>query len=67
MVYFTHDYFANAPDKNSQLLNTIDICKFYNVKNVIAVNPIEYVNYYNNDGFSIDALNNETQTHNQAM
>jgi len=31
------------------------------------VNPIEYINYYNNDGFSIDPFNIETQTHDEAL
>lgn len=67
VVYFTHDYFSNVQDKNRQLLDTVELCKSYNISKVIAVTPIEYINYYNNDGFSIDPLNIETEAHDEAM
>lgn len=67
VIYFTHEYFSNTLDKNKQLLDTVEICKSFNIKRIVAVCPIEYINYYNNDGFTVDPLNVETDTHDEAM
>jgi hypothetical protein len=45
----------------------VEICKTYNINKIIAVSPVEYINYYNNDGFSIDPFNIETDIHDEAM
>ena len=67
VVYFTHDYYSEVPEKNEQLLQAVDICKAYNVKKVIAVNPLEFMNYYNDDGFTSDPYSAESKTHDEAM
>lgn len=67
VVYFTHDYFSNTQDKNKQLLDTVEICKSYNVNKVIAVSPLEYINYYDSDGSNVDPFNQENNTHNEAL
>lgn len=67
VIYFTHDYYSEVPEKNDQLLQTVDICKAYNIPKVIAVNPMENINYYNDDKFSNNPINDETITHNKAM
>jgi hypothetical protein len=67
VVLFTHDYFSLVQDKNSQLKLTAEICKAHNVEKLIAVNPIEYVNYYNSNGFTDDPLNEETKAQDEAM
>lgn len=67
VVYFTHDYFSNTQDKNKQLLDTVEICKSYNVNKVIAVSPLEYINYYDSDGYTVDPFNVENNTHNEAL
>jgi hypothetical protein len=67
VVYFTHDYFSEVIDKNDHLLQTVDMCKAYNIKKVIAVNPLEYINYFNDDGFKSDPYKEESITHDEAM
>lgn len=67
VVYFTHDYFSNTQDKNKQLLDTVEICKSYNINKIIAVSPIEYVNYFDNDGESVDPFTKETKIHEEAL
>lgn len=72
VVYFTHDYFSEVPEKNEQLLQTAEICKAYNIPKVLAVNPMEYVNYYNDDSDAdvtknANPLNQEAKAHEQAM
>lgn len=67
VVYFTHDYLANVPDKNTQLLDTVEICKNYNIKNVVAVSPLEYVNYYDSDGSKEDVITQENKAHEEAL
>lgn len=67
VVYFTHDYYSDVQDKNTQLLQAIDICKAYNIPRVIAVNPLEYINYYTDNGFTKDPYNDESNTHDEAM
>lgn len=67
VVYFTHDYFAFVSEKNDQLRKTAEICRAYNVERLIAVNPLEFVNYYNSDGFHEDPLNEETKAEEDAL
>ncbi len=67
VIYFTHDYYSFVPEKNAQLKQTAEICKAYNVDKLIAVNPIEFVNYYNNNGFSEDPLADESKAHDEAI
>ncbi len=67
VVFFTHDYFSFVQEKNAQLKKTAEICKAYRVKKLIAINPIEYVNYYNSNGFNEDPLNEETQAEETAL
>ena len=42
VVYFTHDYFSLAFDKNAILKNTAASAKSVGVKNLVCVLPIEY-------------------------
>lgn len=44
-MYYSHDYHNSTLDKNQQLIETATIAKAYNVKNLIAVTPIEFANY----------------------
>jgi len=67
VIYFTHDYFSNTQDKNKQLLDTVEICKSYNVNKLISVSPLEYINFYDSEGNNINAFNEETNTHNEAL
>ena len=67
VVFFTHDYFSFVQEKNEQLKKTAEICKAYNVKKLIAVNPIEFVNYYNSNGFNEDPINDETKAEESAL
>jgi hypothetical protein len=67
VVYFTHDYFSEVPDKNQQLLQTVDICKAYKVTKVIVINPLEFVNYYNDNNPQSNPLKEESTTHDEAM
>ena len=67
VVYFTHDYFSNTPDKNKQLLDTVEICKSYKVNKLIAVSPLEYINFYDSEGNNSNAFNDETNTHDEAL
>ena len=67
VLYFTHDYFSFVSEKNSQLKKTAEICKAYNVERLIAVNPIEFVNYYNSNGFNEDPFNEETKAQDEAL
>ncbi len=67
VVFFTHDYFSFVQEKNEQLKKTAEICKAYRVKKLIAINPIEFVNYYNSNGFNEDPLNDETQAEEAAL
>jgi hypothetical protein len=67
VVYITHDYYSMVYEKEKQLLDTAEICKAYNVDKLIAVSPIEFVNYYNDQSFIHDTLQTETESHNEAM
>lgn len=49
VVYFTHDYFANAADKNSFIQGSAKIAKKQGVDKFIAVCPIEHELYYTED------------------
>jgi hypothetical protein len=49
------------------LLDTVEICKSYNVNKFIAVSPIEYINYYDSDGNTNNPFDIETNTHNEAL
>jgi hypothetical protein len=67
VIYFTHDYFSFVQEKNEQLKRTAEICKAYNVDRLIAVNPIEFVNYYNSNGFHEDPLSEETKAQDETL
>lgn len=67
VVYFTHDYFSMVYEKEKQLKDTAEICKAYNIDKLIAVAPIEYVNYYNDNDFTFDTLQAEAADHDEAM
>lgn len=67
VVYFTHDYFSNVVDKNEQLKKTAEICKAYNVDKLIAVCPIEFANYYNDDPITNDPCNDEKESQEEAL
>jgi hypothetical protein len=67
VVYFTHDYFSLVPDKNEQLKRTAKICKAYNVDKLIAINPIELVNYYSTDELTNDPISEESAAQEQAL
>lgn len=67
VVYFTHDYFSDVPEKNEQLVQTAEICKAYDIKKFIAVNPIEYINYYTDDDLSNDPYTAESKAQDEAL
>jgi hypothetical protein len=52
VIYFTHDYFANAADKNSFIQGTAKIAKKHGVEKLVAVCPIEHELYYTEDQYS---------------
>lgn len=41
-MYFTHDYFAMASDKNSHLVGVSKIAKKLGIKHLVAVCPFEH-------------------------
>ena len=45
VVYFTHDYYTLAHDKNKLLVSTAKLAKEVGVKDLVCVSPIEY-DYY---------------------
>ena len=49
VLYFTHDYFANAFDKNSSLVATARVAHHVGVERLVAVNPVELNLYYTED------------------
>ena len=49
VIYFTHDYTANAADKNSFLVGTAKLAKRQGVKKLLAVCPVENELYYTED------------------
>ncbi len=67
VVHFTHDYFSFVVEKNEQLQKTAQICKAYDVDKLVSVNPLEFVNYYNSNGFTDDPLNEETKAQDSAL
>ncbi len=67
VVYFTHDYYSMVQNKNEQLKNCAEICKAYEVEKLIAVNPLEFINYFTNDGFSNDPMKDEKEAQDEAM
>jgi hypothetical protein len=67
VVYFTHDYFTLVEDKNTQLLNTAKICKAYDVEKLVAVNPIELINYYDACDNCKDPVLSENETQEKAL
>lgn len=67
VVFFSHDYFSMVYPKEEQLQHTAEICKAYNVEKLIAVSPIEFVNYYNDKTFTFDSLQAESALHDEAM
>ena len=66
-MYFTHDYFTLVEDKNTQLLNTAKLCKAYDVDRLIAVNPIEFVNYYTPCDNCTDPILSENEAQEKAL
>lgn len=67
VVYFTHDYYSFVVEKNDQLRRTAEICKAHKVNKLVAVNPIEFLNYYNSNGFHEDPLGEETKAQEDAL
>jgi len=53
-------------EKNKQLIKTAELCKGYDVQKLVAVNPIEYINYYDGD-FSHDPVEEETKAQDEAL
>jgi hypothetical protein len=49
------------------LKDTAEICKAYNVDKLIAVSPIENVNYYTDAGFTYDVLQAESEMHDEVL
>jgi hypothetical protein len=67
VVHFTHDYFSFVTEKNDQLKKTAEICKAYDVEKLVSVNPVEFANYYNSNGFTDDPLSDEAKAQDSAM
>ena len=67
VVYFTHDYFTLVEEKNKQLVNTAKICKAYNVTKFIAINPLEFVNYYTPTDLLKDPIVDENNAQDVAL
>lgn len=67
VVYFTHDYYSLVYEKERMLKDTAEICKAYNVEKLVAVSPIETVNYYSDHGFTHDVLQAESELHDEVM
>ena len=49
VVYFTHDYFANTPDKNNFIQATAKLSKKHGVERLVAVCPVEHELFYTED------------------
>lgn len=49
MLYFTHDYCANAADKNSFIQGTARMAKKHGIKKLVAVTPVENELFYTED------------------
>ena len=49
VIYFSHDYFANAADKNSFIQGAAKIAKKNGVERFVAVCPIEHELFYTED------------------
>jgi hypothetical protein len=49
VIYFTHDYCANAADKNSFIQGTAKLAKKHGVAKLLAVCPVENELYYTED------------------
>ena len=45
IVYFSHDYFARVTEKNDQLLAVAKYAKGYNAEKLLAITPVENVNF----------------------
>ncbi len=67
VVHFTHDYFSFVAEKNNQLKQTAEICKAYDVERLVTVNPIEFINYFDSDGFINDPINDEVRAQDEAL
>jgi len=51
VLYFTHDYTANAADKNTFIQGAAKITKKHGVEKFVAVCPIEHELYYTEDQY----------------
>ena len=67
VVLFTHDYYANVYDKNRQLVDTAKFAKKHGVKKVIAVAPIEFINYYTAEKSLSCAVEDENNAIDEAL
>lgn len=54
-------------DKNAQLKSAAEICKAYNLEKFIVVNPLEFINYYNSDGFRDSPVKDEINAQDEVM
>jgi hypothetical protein len=61
VLYFTHDYCANAADKNSFIQGAAKIAKKQGVERLVAVCPIEHELYYTEDQHTPLEKANEAQ------
>ena len=65
VIYFTHDYFSMAHDKNDVLKATARAAKENGVKRLIAVCPMEYDLYYSEEG--VDPIEERTKAEEEAF
>jgi hypothetical protein len=65
VVYFTHDYFTLASDKNNHLKAVANLTKKHGVKNFVAVCPFELDLAWSEDDSSFHAK--ALQAHNSAV
>lgn len=66
VLYFSHDYLARVPCKNDQLVQTAQFAKAYNAERLIAVTPLENVNF-NSESLTDSPVDSLTQAANKAM
>ena len=61
VVYFTHDYFANASDKNNFIQATARLSKKHGAQRLVAVCPIEHELYWTEDKQTVLELRDNAQ------
>ena len=61
VLYFTHDYFTMASDKNQHLKATAAICKKVGAGKLVAVRPLEHELAWSEDQKSFIELAKESQ------